>query len=97
MRINRNNYEIFFIDFYDNKLTPAQKLEVELFLESNPDLKAEFEEFENVTIIETAAKYEPKLDLKKPEIKKGDNNAIRYNKIWFKDCAGSWIYNNNRR
>ena len=68
MGINRNNYEIFFIDFYDDQLTTAQKLELELFLESNPDLKAEFEDFENVTILETAAEYEPKLDLKKPEI-----------------------------
>ena len=39
MKINRNNYEVFFIDFYDGKLTDMQQLEMELFLESHPDLK----------------------------------------------------------
>ena len=41
MNINRNNYELFFIDFYDGNLTDAQKHELDLFLEENSDLKEE--------------------------------------------------------
>jgi len=68
MKINRNNYEVFFIDFYDGKLTDAQQLEMEVFLKSNPDLKAEFAEFENITLEKTAVIYAPKQKLKKSEI-----------------------------
>jgi hypothetical protein len=68
VKINRNNYEVFFIDYYDDKLTTAQQLELELFLESNPDLKAEFEEFENIMIRPSGIAYISKSKLKKPEV-----------------------------
>jgi len=68
MKINRNNYEIFFIDFYDGKLTDAQQLEMDVFLKNNPDLKEEFEEFENITLEKSAIAYAPKQDIKRPEI-----------------------------
>jgi tellurite resistance protein len=68
MKINRNNYEIFFIDFYDGKLTDVQQLEMELFLESHPDLKIEFDEFENITVDAAKISFSQKRTLKKPEI-----------------------------
>ena len=46
MNINRNNYELFFIDFYDGNLTDAQKHELDLFLAENPNLKEECDSFD---------------------------------------------------
>jgi tellurite resistance protein len=68
MKINRNNYEVFFIDFYDGKLTDAQQLEMELFLERHPDLKMEFDEFESITVDAAKISFSQKRALKKPEI-----------------------------
>lgn len=68
MKINRNNYEIFFIDFYDGRLTGVQQLEMELFLDGNPDLKAEFEAFDAITIDTADISFSSKQALKKPEI-----------------------------
>lgn len=68
MKINRNNYEVFFIDFYDGKLTDMLKLEMELFLEENPDLKEEFEAFENITINTNKVSFSAKQELKRKEI-----------------------------
>lgn len=50
MEITRDNYEIYFLDFFEKKLNPTQMEELMLFLEENPDLKKEFGDFEMITI-----------------------------------------------
>jgi len=50
MNINRKNYEIWFLDYYEDRLTPEQVKELMVFLELNYDLKEEFENFENITL-----------------------------------------------
>ncbi len=42
-KINRNNYEEYFLLYIDEELSAQQKKEVELFIQSNPDLIGEFE------------------------------------------------------
>lgn len=42
MRISRENYEIWFIDWLDNNLTGSQAEELNSFLDENPDLQEEF-------------------------------------------------------
>lgn len=47
MTINRNNYEIYIIDYLDGNLSPAQVDELLLFLNQNPDIKEEVDGLEN--------------------------------------------------
>jgi len=42
MKINRHNYEEFFMLYWDNELDPLMKKEVEEFVEDHPDLAVEF-------------------------------------------------------
>jgi hypothetical protein len=42
MKINRNNYEEYFLLYADNELSTAEKKEVELFVEQYPDLQQDF-------------------------------------------------------
>jgi hypothetical protein len=50
MNINRNNYEEFFIDYLDGRLTEARIIELEDFLLLNPDLREELEGMENIVL-----------------------------------------------
>ncbi len=50
MEINKNNYEAFFLDYYDGNLPAEQVAVLLLFVEQHPELKEEFESFENITL-----------------------------------------------
>ncbi|WP_290794576.1 hypothetical protein [Flavihumibacter sp. UBA7668] len=50
MNINRNNYEVFFLLYVDQELNEAEKLEVEEFLRSNPDLQVEMDMLSSVVL-----------------------------------------------
>ncbi len=69
MSVNLNNYEIYFIDFFDGNLTAEGENELMLFLESKPELKKEFEYFENINLNVEEIVFSDKLLIKKPEIK----------------------------
>lgn len=43
MKLNRNNYEEYFILYLDNELMAEDRLQVETFVRENPDLKAELD------------------------------------------------------
>ncbi|HEX5001832.1 MAG TPA: hypothetical protein VFW78_05010 [Bacteroidia bacterium] len=47
MNITRDNYEPFFIDYFDGNLDVSRQEELFSFLEQHPDLKNEFESFNN--------------------------------------------------
>ncbi len=64
-KINRHNYEVFFIDYFDNKLTKQDTQALFEFMELHADLKKEFQHFENFNL----PNIEIKLD-NKPELKK---------------------------
>ena len=66
MAINRNNYEIYFLDFFEGKLDAKLVEELMQFLEMNADLKEEFDGFENITVhSEKNIVFEDKAGLKK--------------------------------
>lgn len=77
MKIARNNYEAFFLDYHEGNLKDELRKEVEAFLESNPELKEEFESFEIVSLTEKPVVYHGKDKLKKNVI-----NEFNY-KTWF--------------
>lgn len=43
MKLNRNNYEEYFILYLDNELSSEDRREVDIFANENPDLKAELD------------------------------------------------------
>ena len=69
MGIDRNNYEIFFLDYFDGTLAPARVEELMAFLAAEPDLKAEFDEFEMVSLqgLDEVV-FEGKASLKRGEV-----------------------------
>ncbi len=52
MKINRENYPLYFLDHFEGRLSEEGMQELLFFLESHPDLNAEFEAFEMVSIKE---------------------------------------------
>ncbi|MBN1989146.1 MAG: hypothetical protein JW783_07120 [Bacteroidales bacterium] len=55
MRINRGNYELFFIDYIEGNLSPNDSQELLLFLDLNPDLKEELEAISQTILVPPAA------------------------------------------
>ncbi len=87
MKINRNNYEEFIIDYYDGTLNPDQVSELFHFLKLNPDIKEEFDSFEHFSIMaDENLVFENKESLKKKDIIAfGSINASNYEKVFIAD------------
>ncbi len=69
MKLNRKNYGIFIIDYFDGNLSEAEKDKLLLFLDVNPDLKEEFKDIEKFTLVRPTVSFPEKEKLKIPEIK----------------------------
>jgi len=78
MKINRTNYEIWFIDYADGKLSVEEKKELFQFLNLHPDLKEEFEGFENLKLEEDSSVFENKESLKKSTLTITKKNCEEY-------------------
>ncbi|OIP02378.1 MAG: hypothetical protein AUJ97_05970 [Bacteroidetes bacterium CG2_30_32_10] len=69
MKINRNNYEEFFLDYFDGNLNSPQVSELFVFINKNPDIKEEFDSFENISlVVDDEIVFEDKESLKKKDI-----------------------------
>ncbi len=69
MKINRNNYEVYFLDYHEGNLKGMETEELFAFLDANPDLADEFNSFELITLNESAMEGFPMKDsLKKNTI-----------------------------
>ena len=66
MDINLNNYEAYFLDYHEGRLSPSLVKELMGFIELHPELREEFESFEPI-ILQAAEgiKYDGKETLKK--------------------------------
>ncbi len=82
MKINRNNYEIFFLDYYEGNLSDIVRRELMEFLEQNSDLKIEFEQYQHIGLEVITDVFSEKAKLKKSlldiPVKKIDEQCIAY-------------------
>jgi hypothetical protein len=67
MKIDRNNYELCFIDYLDGKLNPAQVARLMEFLADNPDLNQELMDVREVVLSAPSISFPGKSHLKKDE------------------------------
>ncbi len=66
MKINRENYEVYFLDYLEGKLPPDLVDELLMFMDKNPDLKDEFEGLDTVALApDQGIVFEDKNSLKK--------------------------------
>ncbi len=67
MDINRNNYMLYFLDYYEGVLSDEQQAELMRFLDDHADLKVEFYDFELVELPkDRRLRFPGKEALKKP-------------------------------
>ena len=78
MKINRDNYESFFLDFMEGKLKENQIDEFLDFLKQNQDLKDELHQFESVRLPEEQILFTDKGKLYKSD---SDQKVIQENKL----------------
>jgi len=69
MKINRDNYEAYFLDYHEGQLSPEMVEEVLMFVNQHPDLKNVFDEFEAVSLVaDQDIVFEKKSSLKKNQV-----------------------------
>ena len=74
-KINQHNYEAFYLDYLEDNLSAEATAQLLLFLENNPVLKSELEEFE---LIELKANPEVKFDKETLQQNINKNNVGDY-------------------
>ncbi len=81
MKINKSNYEAYFLDYIEGNLSEEQRASLMAFLDKNPGLKKELEGFENIKISEPPqVEFPDKNSLKVPEV---DLPVTEENFEWF--------------
>ncbi|MCD6112173.1 MAG: hypothetical protein J7J86_02775 [Bacteroidales bacterium] len=89
-KVNKNNYEIYILDYYEGNLSDNQVDELMLFLAENPKLKEEFDNFENITLSpDMSIEFKDKDKLKKNIITPCNNiNENNYENFFIADLEG---------
>jgi len=90
MKINRDNYEAFFLDYHEGQLSPEMAEEVLLFVDRNPDLALVFHEFEAVSLVDDQEiVFEKKSALKKNQVfATSQINESNYEEWLFDEAEG---------
>ena len=65
MNINRKNYEAYFLDYIEGNLSATLKKELTIFLQQNPDLENELNDFQEYKLQAEEITFEPKAQLLK--------------------------------
>jgi hypothetical protein len=69
MNIDRDNYEIYILDYYEGNLDAKTISELMHYLDQHPEAKEAFENYEAISLKEDVTlKFEDKINLKKNEI-----------------------------
>ena len=78
MKINKNNFEVYIIDFADGNLTPSEEKDLKEFLRNNPDLSEEVKGLESMILVPETVLHPRKENLLKPETFCGIKNRFDY-------------------
>jgi hypothetical protein len=89
MQINRQNYEAYFLDYIEGKLNTAEVGCLLDFIASNPDLKAELDNYESVTLIPESSIFVEKELLRKNSIGIQSVNESNFDEICVNRIEGS--------
>jgi len=74
MKVTKQNYERFLIDFMDGTLDPSTKESLFDFLDQNPEIKAEFDDLDIInTAVDEDISFELKANLRKTQITSSSN------------------------
>lgn len=79
MKIDKTNYEAFFLDYLEGNLSDHEILEMMAFLRNNPELKEELELFAPVEVMSENVLFPEKQNLKKFEFASTPVNAATFN------------------
>lgn len=90
MKINKDNYEAYFLDYHEGQLSPEMTEEVLMFVDQNPDLKVVFDEFEMVTLVtDPNIVFEKKSSLKKNQVfATSQVNELNYEEYLISETEG---------
>lgn len=78
-RINKHNYEVFFLDYIEGNLDDSYKNELERFLNENPSLREELEGFEDIKLHAEDVTFEQKeLLIKETQSKLFEISELEY-------------------
>jgi len=83
-KINRNNYEAYFLDFAEGNLSDEERKVVLDFIQANPDLKEELEEFE---LIQLQADHEDEVNWADLKRNYSDSQELR-DELYFNALEG---------
>lgn len=97
MKVNITNYEVWMIDYFDGKLDAVETAELMAFVEENPDIKKEFETFENIGIDGNPANFNSKDQLRKDPIVSTENlNENNYENYFVAYHEGDLTHNQRK-
>jgi hypothetical protein len=101
MKVSRNNYEVWMIDYFDGKLNAVETEALLAFLDINPDLKEEFELFDPSPLELEDIQFSNKHSLKKTEVVAVDQiNERNYEEYFIafyeNDLSETQIYGLNK-
>lgn len=82
MEINRHNYEIFFIDYFEGNLSKSQIEDLMRFISLNNDLENEFYEFNDIKLVPD----EEKISFEKKSLKKSGKDFIITKENFEENC-----------
>ena len=90
MKINRDNYEVYFLDYLEGRLSPEMMEEVQLFVLQNPDLRNFLDEFDAISLVaDQDVVFEKKSNLKKNQVfATSQVNELNYEEYLVNEAEG---------
>ncbi len=77
-RINKNNFEAYFLDFHEGRLNPEEEKAVMAFVQENPECFDSFEDYDSVTLPVPDVNYPDKSDLFRTEVSMPEADEWEY-------------------